>query len=61
AKHNFGCIRENLETEAMQAMLAMNPVSPLFARQPVESVEATTSAQPRNRHIISPTEGLLAA
>ncbi|MEO6094180.1 MAG: sugar transferase, partial [Fibrobacteria bacterium] len=42
AKHNFGCIRENLETEAMQAMLAMNPVSPLFARQPVESVEATT-------------------
>jgi polysaccharide deacetylase family protein (PEP-CTERM system associated) len=61
AKHRFGSIRENLETEPMQAMLAENPVSPIFARQPMDSVEAATTAPSRSRRIVSPTEGLLAA
>jgi polysaccharide deacetylase family protein (PEP-CTERM system associated) len=57
--HRFGSIKENLAGEAMQAMLALNPVSARYAR-PAPTLKGAEVTRPGLPMLSSP-EGLLAA
>ncbi len=57
--HRFTSVKENLESESVKAMLAVNPVNARFAR-PVPTVSGAEISRPSLPILTSP-EGLLAA